>query len=346
MLAGQAVGAGRDVDPRRQAIAPLDPAGKRPDGVAFGRLDPEGDVPAAPDQFPSHEPVVPGVFRIRAEGGLRRTAGDVRDAVRDPLAARGGRADPQSGQRIRADAPGQLLAAVVVADARARQRPVGHRDGRRERGARPAGFDAGVPAEGRDERQSRFGRRRADRERRAPAPPAHAQQIVGARWHGVGPQRGQVLIRERITDEDLFGLIPASSELAEDRRDTAGLDVERHPAPRTNSDVGGVGVRRLEIVRPHLGKKRGAGRRLPLGGHRGAERPQRVAPVVGVVEERLLVVGADGGGDLAADADASVEQLDGLGRQLRAGRRRQQHEDQRGRKDLAHGQWGFITIGS
>ncbi len=96
---------------------------------------------------------------------------------------------------------------------------------------------AGVPAERGDKRHPAVGRRIAEREVRQPAAAAHPQQLVGVGRDGVRAKRGQVLIRERIADQQVVVGVRPAREGAEGRRDAPALDVERALRPRAQPDV-------------------------------------------------------------------------------------------------------------
>ncbi len=121
---------------------------------------------------------------------------------------------------------GNLPAAVIVADQRVGERPGCQGDGPFRSLIRRVHLDAGIPPERVDERHAIVPRRVADGKVREPAASAHSQQFVGVRGQRVGTQRREVLIRERVANQQVVVRIVPPGERAEGGRHAPGLDVE------------------------------------------------------------------------------------------------------------------------
>ena len=86
------------------------------------------------------------------------------------------------------------------------------------------------------DRQPGSARRIADRKVRQPSAAAHPQQVVGVGRQRVGTNREQVLIGERLADQEVAAAIRGARHGAERRRNAAGLQVEAAVRPRADAD--------------------------------------------------------------------------------------------------------------
>ena len=173
---------------------------------------------------------------------------------------------------------------------------------------------AGVPAERADHRHADIGIHVAHRIAHEPAEAALAQQLVGARRQGVGADRGEVLIRERIANQRVVIGVRAPRERPERRRDAADLDVEVARRPRTDPQIQRIGADAVEILAPDLAEQREVRARLERRRQIEPEQPQRRVLVVGVVEEAGIVRSV-GRRRIAAERHAAAGQRDRLRRQ-------------------------------
>ena len=176
----------------------------------------------------------------------------------------------------------------------------------------------------------------ADRKARKPAAAAHPKQIIGTRRQRVGPERRQVLISQRVADEQIIGGVGVPRKGAEGPGNPANLDIEVPVRKRMDPDVYAVGPR-SRVLEPHVGERRDVVVDPDRGRDSETGHPQRGMVVVAVVEEAgvagaagvavFRMRAARGERHVAADDRTSVGEHDRLRREdLRAERMRDAHQ--------------------
>src|SRR5437660_8827994 len=129
----QVVDPGRAVEAGHELAAYLAGEAQR-----LERSGERGRIPPAPDRLRAHDPAVAGVLEVGPPGLLKAastpTLGKrLPDAAGEVLASGPRSAEDEAGHRLPHRADRELLAGVVVADAWARERPLGERRARLHR---------------------------------------------------------------------------------------------------------------------------------------------------------------------------------------------------------------------
>ncbi len=144
------------------------------------------------------------------------------------------------------------------------------------------------------------GRGVADGKTRQPAAAAHPQQVVGVGGQRVGPNREQVLIGERLADQDVAAAVRGARHGAERRWNAARLQIEAAVRPRADADEQTVRVEEVALVQPQLAQHLHVFIRADLRGHTEAEVADRAVFVARVVEE-ARIFGRDRRDDFRAE---------------------------------------------
>ena len=206
------IDAGRGVQARPDLVAPFDVRRKRAQRHVDDRRADGRHPPLAEHGLGANEVVVARVLDVGAPGRLRELAVV---AVADRAARRGRGHERAAGGRHADDQPrsasrGCTLTrpAICCPELSSLKEGIRKRAGRDGHGGvddvrRRVHLHAGVPAEPAGERQAVVGHRVADRVARQPAAPAHREQFVRIQGQRIGAQRRQVLIGERIPDEQV-----------------------------------------------------------------------------------------------------------------------------------------------
>ena len=157
-------------------------------------------------------------------------------------------------------------------------------------------------------------------------PPARpgCKQLVRVRRDGIGSERRQVLVAERVSDERIGGDVGLLDEGAECARDTARVDFDRALQPGPHADVRrirrGTPVPLPEVaLGAQLEQERYAPARLQGRHEVEAPEPQRAPVVIGVVEV-ADVFRSDRRRHVTADRHAAAEGGDGRRRPILRGR--------------------------
>ena len=199
-------------------------------------------------------------------------------------------------------APGPLLAVAAVVDDRHCRGSARHGAGRLEPVASPERLYAGVPSCCGHERNARRRLGRPMRERRPPAAGSHAQHVVERRREGIRAKRGEVLIGERHPHDEVVAPVRMA---AVDARRLEGFcpawTTKSWPCQGRQRRYAAAASTRVGVLDAQFADGRNAGRRPPFAEESHPRQPQRVALIVGVVEERRRIGRSDGGRELAAD---------------------------------------------
>src|SRR4030095_4427356 len=100
-------------------------------------------------------------------------------------------------------------------------------------------MNAGVPPETRNQRYARLRSLIADGIGRLPSTRPHPEEIGARRGNRIGPDGREVLIRERIANQDVVARVVAAAERPERGGNAADLDVQAAFGPWGNTHRGG-----------------------------------------------------------------------------------------------------------
>ena len=298
--------------------------------------------PRRPDPLRPAQPSARGHLGVHRHGALailaRRLAGRqiVVQRFVEPRAAGRRRAKAHGRPQLQRHAANGLRPAVVVGPLRVGQRAGGHGAGPFDRAVDGVDLDARVVAIAVEQWQPRLRLGTADRIDDEPAVTARAQQVVGGARHGVGPQRHEVLVGERLADHHVVVRVDGPPERAEGGRHAAHLDVEPPLGPGPKPHEQRVGREMLAMIEPQFGQQLQARRRAHFRRERDTEVAERAVFVIAVVEPAGILL-ADRRDHFAAEHHAAVGDRHRLGGQHLRGRTR---GEQQAREQVEQGQRG------